>query len=266
MSENFNACSNQNIKEIDTKINSQIDFDKYTLALIEADRYLAKCPNANKIIVSKSRALIAKKEYTLAISLLQNILKGKNSSESEWAKYYLAIALYKSGDCSSAIKIFKELEDSEISQKVKIAYYIGYCFYTFNDWSASIQKLEYVVINKDALVDSKGNNSTYQTSLFYLADIYANLWYQHRNNFQRSNYRDKFLKYYRAYFDSKQEQGIAEVKVLLDRINTDIKSNSQQNEVYAYIYRTQEFKTTICKLYSEIGQEIPANLSGACIR
>ncbi len=259
-------CAKEKIGFMEATINSDLDKGEPDSALIKIEQYMNECSDNDSLIIAKTRILIEKKEYQEVIRLIQSLLNRKPGTvEFVRAKYNLGIALSENGDCQKALEEFKKIE-TDIKLKHKVYYNMGLCHYKLKEWAEAIPKLEYVVANKKYATNSKQENTGfsfyYRNSLSYLIDINAKLWHQNQDTPQALDFSEAFIKYYKLFFENIND--ISKQKESLDRINADVKNNSEKSPVYSYIYKTQEFRNMLCQLYQDIKSDVPSNIKNYC--
>lgn len=257
----FNRKANM-ISDIDKLLKEgNIEF-----ALIKADRGIEECKDEG-LILAKSRVLIEKKDYEQAIESLKKIMSNPNSPHKIEATYRLGIAYSNQKDCQKALEEFDKIKDNT-EYKLKVYYNMAVCYSELEKWEEAILKLEYVAKQAENFARNNRGEHTdlfmyYEYSIKVLSDIYATLAYENRGTPKEADYLEAFIKHYSQFLNKVIDYNKRE-SVLNNKNNYVLGKAVSSSTIYAYIYKTEKFKSLLCKLYKKNMYEIPSNLKKVC--
>lgn len=259
-------CSPNRMEKLIFDIDKNRQEGNIEAALIKANRGMEEC-KSESLILAKSRALMEKSDYEQAIDILNRIILNPNSPHKIEATYSLGIAYSNQKDCQKALEEFDKIKGNT-EYKLKVYYNMGVCYSELEKWNEAIPKLEYVAKQaKNFARNNRGEHTDlfmyYEYSIKILSDIYATLAYENRGTPKEADYLDIFIKYNSEFLDKVIDYNERE-SVLNSRNNYVLGKAVSSSPIYAYIYKTEKFKSLLCKLYKKNMYEVPSNLKKVC--
>jgi tetratricopeptide (TPR) repeat protein len=259
-------CSSNRIEKLISDIDTDRKEGNIDIALNKADGGIEECKDES-LILAKSRVLIVKKEYEQVIDSLQEIVSNPNSIHTVEATYLLGIAYSSLKDCQKALQEFEKIQYNA-QYKLKVFYNMGLCYSELEKWNEAIPKLKYVAEQAEKFARNNRGERTdlfmyYEYSIKGLSDIYATLAYENKGTRKEADYLDIFIKYYSQFLEKVIDYNERE-SVLNNKNNYVLGKTVTSSNIYAYIYKTEKFKSLLCKLYKKNMYEVPNNLKKVC--